>query len=174
MINVVFAFPPKLDFNKCVSFESRYGMWTFTRISLPSPLFFSLGFCVKARIQFPRALKLWFMLCASLSVWPLALVLPTLSLPAKSTRNSWDRVVLHKPPPSSVRCRTLIDTTTWERELWSFILVLAIARDAPPFRMACSRSTAHPTRLFTVPSNHTPRRFDSRIFKPLLNKTSFF
>lgn len=82
MIKVVFAFPPRLSLRTKVSLLSRYGMW--------------VDFLAedKAWMQFPSAERDWLIFLASSSVFPVAPVLLTFSLPARSARFSLPSFVL--------------------------------------------------------------------------------
>lgn len=73
IINVL-ELPPKLSFNKNVSFESLYGINFFK--------FYS----DKELITRPNVVKDLFMLAASLNLSPVAAVYFYLSLPARSTK----------------------------------------------------------------------------------------
>ena len=73
MIKHVLEFPPNESYNTHVSLESQYGTW----VEILS---------VRCLITIPRVVNDLLILVASLSVTPLAPVLFTFSLPAKSTR----------------------------------------------------------------------------------------
>lgn len=73
IIRVVFELPPSDSYRIRVSLESLYGMW----VDLPS---------VKLLITIPSALSDLLIFLASSSVYPVAPVLPTFSLPARSVR----------------------------------------------------------------------------------------
>jgi hypothetical protein len=75
MMRQVLELPPKDSSKTLVSLLSRYGICD----DLPS---------VKVLITSPRDVKLLLMFFASSKVYPLALVFPTFSEPAKSTKNS--------------------------------------------------------------------------------------
>ena len=67
--------PPRLSCNRCVSLEFRYGICAV--------------FWARDWMTSPKAERLLFMDCASLSLSPVLCVRPTLSDPARSTRFSF-------------------------------------------------------------------------------------
>jgi hypothetical protein len=80
IIRQVLELPPKDSSKTLVSLLSRYGMCA----DLPS---------VRVLITSPREVKLLFIFFASSKVCPLALVFPTFSEPAKSTKKSFPVLV---------------------------------------------------------------------------------
>jgi len=74
-IKVVLELPPRLSFNRWVSFESLKGM-----CGSPYP---------RARITLPRYERLWLIFLASSKIFPVAPVWLILSDPARSTKLSF-------------------------------------------------------------------------------------
>jgi len=80
---IVLAFPPRALANNLVSVESLYGIF------LPPS--------ANALITIPSIERDLFILAASFSRSPLAPVLPTFSLPARSTRLMTDNLSIFRP-----------------------------------------------------------------------------
>mmetsp|Transcript_2658 Transcript_2658/g.5527 ORF Transcript_2658/g.5527 Transcript_2658/m.5527 type:complete len:331 (+) Transcript_2658:904-1896(+) len=130
-IMVVLQFPPRLSSRILVSFESRYGTCVLPLVS------------VRAEMTFPSADRLWLIFLDSSSLWPVAPERRTRSEPARSTRFSlptlkdcFTRCIFFWSSSTSVLdCSTIMMKTAWERDDISFILVLPVARTAPPLSM---------------------------------------
>ena len=105
---------------------------------------------VRAAITLPRQDKDWLIFLDSSSLLPVAPVTLTLSLPAKSTKLSLPTLIYLGASSSTywpllstycyccsmvVICSTMMMKTACERELMSFILVVAVARLSAPFCM---------------------------------------
>ena len=151
-IIVVLQLPPRLSSRILVSFESLYGICDLDFLS------------VKAAMTFPSALRLWLMLLLSSSLWPVAYVTLTRSLPARSTRLSFPTLIcLGGSYPSfslwllkMVICSNIIINTAWDLELKSFILVEAVALHWAPFYISEYTSFGDLTAHSLSPSTKTP------------------
>ena len=82
----------------------------------------------RAWMQFPRAERDWLIFLASSRVFPVAPVLLTFSLPARSARFNLPSFVL---PSGSLWIKEMIKSE-WLRELAAFIFVKALDRNFSP------------------------------------------
>lgn len=125
---------------------------------------------VRAEITFPRQLKEELIFLHSWSLFPVAPVTLTLSLPAKSTIFNFPTLIcLWFSYPFSVSkvviYSTIIIKTAWLLEETSFILVLAVALDYAPFCIKEKISLGFLTAHSDKPSTKTPLFLSSLISK---------
>mmetsp|Transcript_64549 Transcript_64549/g.158892 ORF Transcript_64549/g.158892 Transcript_64549/m.158892 type:complete len:233 (+) Transcript_64549:189-887(+) len=148
----VCALPPSESVRSRVILESRYG----TCLRFPSGSH-------KALITLPSTLSDRLMFAPSFSLSPVAPVALALSLPARSTRWSFECTIV-KPASSSLSLTAMWRVTTaCEREECSFMLVLPTARFWSPILMREMTCSAESTGVWLSPSTLIPQSFSSMI-----------
>lgn len=150
----VLELPPS-EFRKIrVNFESLYGMWFTFPVS-----------SVKAAITFPNAKSPMLMLIPSFIFIPSAPVLPSLSDPARSTKQNLEQV------KSSLSFwfyfSKEIVKIAWDLELVSFIFVDAVERLLEPLSRYSDSSSPESTLCSLTPTKTIPPSFSSRKFTAL-------
>lgn len=120
----------------------------------------------RAEITLPNSSKPRLMLMPYLSTAPVAPVFFALSEPAKSTKKNLAVIVpssCYLPLPTSILCLMVMVKIAWERELASFIKVLAVVLFLLPNSKSENICSASATTSSCMPVNVTDPSFSSRI-----------